>query len=83
MGKICQIFKTQIPFLFVSEKGLASDFIVDNELGIHIQPKELVQKLSQLANGSIALDYNNTFNVEQFSFDYQTDVSLALIDNES
>lgn len=73
-SKFYEIIFLKKPIIFIGKNGLVSEFIVSNNLGIHILPEMLYKSLSIiLQNGSIEnFQYNHDFEVNKFSFRFIT-----------
>lgn len=77
--KFFEIIKLRTPFLFVSEPGVASKFIQENKLGIHLKASQLESNFSDLVHRTYDFEYNVDYDVSPFSFDSQTDYLLSLV----
>jgi glycosyltransferase involved in cell wall biosynthesis len=65
--KFFEIISTKTPIILFCEKGLGSDFIVNNHLGLHADLASIEGLLEKLANGSINLAYNMNYDIRRFS----------------
>lgn len=77
--KFFEIINFRIPFLFISQPGKASQFISENQLGIHLKSSEIKENLESIIAKSRSFKYNKTFDVSPYSFDRQTDNILNFI----
>lgn len=70
-SKFYEIIYLRTPIIFVGKSGKVSNFLVNNNLGIHILPEKFSLTISNiLQNGAINnFTYNNSFDVDEFSFD--------------
>jgi len=76
--KFSEIIALRIPIIFVGEEGDISNFLIQNNLGIHIAPKEIHNLLPKIINNNISFTYNNNFNIEQFSLEKITNDLIKL-----
>lgn len=65
--KFYEIISTKTPIILFCEKGLGSEFIVNNRLGFHADLSGIDRLLDDLATRRITLDYNNDFDISHFS----------------
>ena len=66
--KFYEIIKCRIPIIYIGEKGIASDYITSNKLGIHFNAKTLTIDFQKFIDGQIQFDYDVKYNVDDFSF---------------
>tara|TARA_B110000902_G_scaffold52018_1_gene59982 strand:+ start:132 stop:1373 length:1242 start_codon:yes stop_codon:yes gene_type:complete len=73
-SKFYEIIYLRKPIIYIGSKGLVSEFIVSNKLGIHILPEMLHVSFDEiLKKGSIEdFNYNYEFDVSEFSFKFLT-----------
>ncbi len=69
-SKFYEIIFCKTPIIFVGSSGLVSNFIVENNLGIHIFPTEIESTLGNILKSGLIknFNYNQNFNVDNFSF---------------
>ncbi|UKN01574.1 hypothetical protein K6119_17765 [Paracrocinitomix mangrovi] len=68
--KYFEIIYSKTPVFLIGDNGMASEFIVSNQLGFHANVNQAEKKLNQLINNEIQLDYNLDFNVDNLSFQF-------------
>ncbi len=61
----------RIPMIIIGKQGKASDFVVQNNLGIFISESEFENTFLDIKNKLENLSYNNTYNIEDFKFSHQ------------
>ena len=70
--KFVEIVCARIPIILVSNIGEASDFITQNNLGIHLKYNEVENKLQQILEIGFMDNYNYNFDLTEFSFEKVT-----------
>ncbi|MCP4179637.1 MAG: glycosyltransferase family 4 protein, partial [bacterium] len=77
--KFYEIIFLRKPIIFVGEKGLISNLIESNRLGISTTPKELFLKLEKIVKAPKSINYNYNFPVNNYSYTKITEKLLGLI----
>lgn len=78
--KFYEIIYCQTPIIFVGAKGVVSEFIVENGLGVHISPCNLKEELNEILSGHKSISFNKNFSVEDYSFEKVTDILVSLLE---
>ncbi|MEO6903355.1 MAG: hypothetical protein ABI315_09390 [Bacteroidia bacterium] len=77
--KIYEIIFSETPILLISKTGKLSEFIIENKLGLHFTPDNILDHLGMI----ISYDNNNfrtsTFSVKSYSFKSLTDDLLKYL----
>ncbi len=68
--KYFEIVKSKTPVILIGDKGKASEFIVNNALGVHAEVKEGYNVLTNLFRENSEFKYNAGYDVDQFSFQF-------------
>ena len=79
--KIKEIVYTRTPIIIISKKGDASDFIVSNRLGIHLDYHEIETKLPNIFSEVMMDNYNYTFDTSSFTFENVTEKLIRKINS--
>lgn len=79
--KFYEIIYSRTPILLISDKGEATDFVTKNKLGKSVTPGEEIEFLTAVKTSEIISDYNNTYDVSQFSLKTVTKRIINLIEN--
>jgi hypothetical protein len=67
--KFYEIFYLGIPIIYVCKHGFVSDLITKNNLGIHILPNEMEEKLPEILQQGNMKHYNKTYDISNFTFE--------------
>ena len=72
--KFYEIIYLRKPIIYIGNHGLVSEFIVSNNLGIHILPEMVYESFGEiLQKGSLDyFNYNHEFDINEFSFKFIT-----------
>lgn len=70
--KFYEIISTKTPIILFCEKGLGSDFLVTNHLGLHADLTNIAELLEKLADRSIHFHYNRDYDISHFSLEAVT-----------
>jgi len=73
--KYYEIIACRTPIILISEKGLLSEFIIQNNLGYHITHENVNLLVDILSGKAEIIKYNNKFPIEEYSF---TNISKLL-----
>lgn len=65
--KFYEIISTKTPIILFCEKGLGSDFLVTNHLGLHADLTTIAGLLEKLADRSLNFQYNRNYDISHFS----------------
>jgi hypothetical protein len=65
--KFYEIISTKTPIILFCGKGLGSDFLVENNLGLHADLSTIDDLLNQLSNKTLDFKYDQDYNISQFS----------------
>jgi hypothetical protein len=74
--KFYEVVACRIPIIYIGEEGSTAAFIVDNQLGTHLDLAGLETRLPQIVDGTEKLVYNAKFDVSGFSY---PQITLQLI----
>jgi len=77
--KMFELIYHKVPIIFVSEYGVAGDFIKNNNLGIFIHKSEISTILPKIINGTIEFNYNYDFDVSSNSFEILTQKLITFL----
>jgi hypothetical protein len=77
--KFYEIIQSHTPLFLVSENGKGPQFIEENKLGICSALDKLPEKMKELISNGGKTDYNNTFDVSEFSLHNVTLKILELL----
>lgn len=66
--KFYECIKSRIPIIYIGEQGIASEYITLNKLGVHFNLQTLSNNFQKLIDGQSQLNYNSSYNVDDFSF---------------
>lgn len=77
--KFYETIYSRTPIFYIANKGLASEFIVNNRLGIHADADSIFQKIEELKSYNTEKDYNSTFDVSNFSLEKVTNIVESLL----
>lgn len=66
--KFYEIISSKIPIIYIGEDGVASNFISNNNIGIHVNESTIDSKLKDFINGKLNWHYNHNYSVEEYSF---------------
>ncbi len=81
--KYYEIIHARIPILLIGTSGAASEFVVNNQLGIHFEVDEVEKGFENLINGQNQLDFNYNFDTSEFSLPKITKRLLEKMDRIS
>lgn len=81
--KFYEIIQTRTPIFFFCKKGIGTDFITDNSLGLHADIENVDDVLEGLISGSNQFKYNQTFVVNRFSLDSITSSIAELLETNN
>lgn len=70
--KFYEIIQCRTPIIFIGATGEVSQFITLNNLGVHIEPKNIKSQLLEIISKKSEINYNVDFPVEQYSFNTVT-----------
>lgn len=70
--KFYEIISTRTPIILFCERGLGSDFLVANRLGLHADLGNIAALLEKLADRSIDFTYNSDYDISHFSLEAVT-----------
>ena len=76
--KYMEAIASRTPIVLVGKKGIVSDFITSQCLGIFIEENDIAIQFSKLPNLVKELKYNDKFNYEEYTFSYQTEKLIKL-----
>ncbi len=65
-SKFFEIIYLKKPIIYIGKKGMISDFLENNRLGVHILPDNDQMKLANFFNSGF--EYNHKFEIHQYSF---------------
>jgi glycosyltransferase involved in cell wall biosynthesis len=68
--KYFEITNSKTPVFLIADRGRASEYIVNNKLGIHTEVADTESTLRRLMQGNLTVDYNTEFSVEDYSFQH-------------
>jgi len=66
--KYFEIIQSRTPIILIGEKGMASDFVLDNQLGVHAEVSAAKQLIQSLVDRTKTIEYNAGFDVRPYSF---------------
>jgi hypothetical protein len=81
--KFYEIIQSRTPLFLVSEDGKGPQFVERNKLGVYTVLEELSAKMQELIGNQGKTDYNNTFDVSEFSLHKVTLKILELLKQQS
>ncbi|HXB39769.1 MAG TPA: hypothetical protein VNZ49_04455 [Bacteroidia bacterium] len=70
--KYYEIIYLKKPIILISPKGILSEFIVSNNLGLHFTPDKLSDLIVYLQSGK-TIDFNKNFDLSNFFYNRLTD----------
>ena len=70
--KIIEIICARTPIIFISNPGEATEFVVSNNLGIHLNYDEVSSQLPKILKDGKMKNYNYNFDVSEFTFENVT-----------
>jgi hypothetical protein len=76
--KYMEAIASRTPIVLMGKKGLVSDFITSQCLGIFIEENDIAIQFQKLPNLVKELKYNDKFNYEEYTFSYQTEKLIKL-----
>lgn len=80
--KFHEIIYSCTPIIILSEKGFGPEFLVENNLGIHIETTTLTATLDKISKNELGFKYNSNYDVNEFAIDKVTNILLELITEE-
>jgi hypothetical protein len=75
--KFYEIFYLKIPIIYVCKQGLVSDLITNNNLGVHLLPDELEEKLPNILKQRNMKHFNPNFDIGNYTFEKSTQNLLS------
>ncbi len=78
--KFYEIIYSGVPIIFIGPAGKTSEFIIKNNIGVHILPEMILIELPQILS-SYEYRPDLKFNIHDFSFSKQTDNLIKLFYN--
>jgi len=79
-SKFYELIYLKIPIIYIGEKGLVSELISENNLGLHIYPSDVYQKLTELFALEKPMTPQDWEGINRYSFDAVTDSIISMLD---
>jgi hypothetical protein len=67
--KFYEIFYLGVPIIYVCKQGYVSELITKNNLGIHILPTEIEQKLPDILQLRNMKHFNENYDISSYTFE--------------
>ncbi len=71
--KFYEVIHSKIPIIYIAEKGVTSNYVLLNKLGMHFNQHNLSEGLQKLIDDPNQLIYNKNFSVNEFSYKEMTE----------
>jgi len=75
--KYMEVIASRVPIVLIGERGLTSEFVVKNDLGIFIPSDSIETEFVRIQELLLALNYNDEFDIEPFTFRRQAKIIEA------